>query len=469
MKKKKSKSMYLVLTLLLLLVAGFTTYAIYKTSARGTANVSAANWIVKVTADSTTTNVTGGNNNIALGACATHLAPGGSCTVPFTVDMTDSEVDSIVSVEVGTGIAQETLDLMDDAGITLKISDGITEGYSYVLPYGTTKVLNLVIDWEAGEETDDEKASADVAISKIVGGLTIPVNMIVKQYNGGGESPAPTYTSYTLGDDVYFDPVSNQTTCTENEFSESNVVNGTSNCMKWRVMTVGDDASNSTITLQLDHNLVNKVAWNTSGSNNDGPVTVLQSLANATSTWANVETLNYTYDTTTSAENYGVLSCTNGVCNITKNNATTTITGTTGENAIPPLKARLITGEEVAAITKTQNSDETTIAANWTLANQTTFYFSRDNKVIGTKTTGEGNTNLKWLIENTYPSTSPSGATAYAYDSGNYGYWSLSPYRSNTSYSYYVNYDGDFYIGIVDSDSLYGARPVITIPKSKIQ
>ena len=184
MKKKKSKSMYLVLTLLLLLVAGFTTYAIYKTSATGTANVSAANWIVKVTANNTTTNVTGGASNISLGTCPNLLSPGSSCTIPFTVDMTESEVDSILTVGIGNSIDASTLTLMNEAGLSLKISDGINIQNAYTLNYGTTKTLNLVIDWEAGEETDDEKASADVALSKTVGTLSIPVNMIVRQYNG---------------------------------------------------------------------------------------------------------------------------------------------------------------------------------------------------------------------------------------------------------------------------------------------
>ena len=454
-KKRKNKSMYLLLMLLLLASAGFATYAIYKTSARGSANVTAANWIVKVTANGSTVNVTGGANNINLGECAIHLAPGSSCTIPFTVDMTESEVNSILTVGIGSGIDASTLALMSEAGLSLKISDGTNEGYAYALNYGTTKVLNLVIDWEAGLEDDDNKASADVALSKTVGTLTIPVNMIIKQYNG------EIYTKYNSSQEVYFDP-------TKSDQSECNdTVHTGATCMRWRVITINDEISDSTITLQLDHNLVNKVAWNTSGNNNDGPVTVLQSLANATSTWTNVDSLNYTYDTTTSAKNYGVLSCTNGVCDITKNNTTTTITGTTGANAIPPLKARLITGEEVAAITRTQTSGGNTIADNWSLATQDWFYFSNTGYKIGTQTSGEGNTNLSWLIENT-TAYSSSGATSNG--TNNSGYWTLSPCSSTGAFNV-SSYDGNLsnnsvYIG---SDYYYGARPVITIPKSKIQ
>ena len=71
-KRKNRKSKYLLL-LLLLVGAGFTTYALYKTSRSGSANVTAANWVVKVIANNTTTNVTGGANNINLGECATHI------------------------------------------------------------------------------------------------------------------------------------------------------------------------------------------------------------------------------------------------------------------------------------------------------------------------------------------------------------------------------------------------------------
>ena len=596
MKKKKSKSMYLVLTFLLLLVAGFTTYAIYKTSATGTANVSAANWVVKVTANSTTTNVTGGSNNINLGVCATHLAPGSSCTIPFTVDMTESEVDSILTVGIGNGINQDTLALMNEAGLSLKISDGTSEGYAYALNYGTTKVLNLIIDWEAGDEDDDNKASADVALSKTVGTLTIPVNMTVRQFNGltrtvtfnknsedsnietpssiqvtdggaisnipdlnsesvvfigwytsptggakltnttpiiddityyahygtyktvtfnthGGSEVSPisvgegrsmsslpesTKTGYylvgwfteeengtklttstiidsdieyhaqwrvnpvyTVGQAVYFDPTkSDQTECNDIDHTGAT-------CMRWRVISVGDTANNSTVNLQLDHNLINTTRWNETKKSYDGPITVFTSLANETAAWENVSLLNYTYDTTAvSPGNYGILTCTNGSCTV-NGSSTPIVTG---------LKARMITGEEVAAITSTQpnvGSD----AKYWTLASDVGFYFSNNGYKIGTKnTSGAGNTNLSWLIENTLVNSN-SGATSNGTD--NHGYWTLSPRISQmTDQVYVVRESGsigsakisDTYTNNVNTSSdYYGIRPVITIPKSKLQ
>ena len=581
-KKRKNKSMYLVLMLLLLASAGFATYAIYKTSARGTANVTAANWVVKVIANSTTTNVTGGASNINLGVCPNLLSPGSSCTIPFTVDMTESEVDSILTVGIGNGINQDTLALMNEAGLSLKISDETNEGYAYVLNYGTTKVLNLVIDWEAGSEDDDNKASADVALSKTVGTLTIPVNMTVRQFNGltrtvtfnkntedsnietpasqtvtdggtistipdlnsesvvfigwytsptggvkltsstpiiedvtyyahygvlrtvtfnthGGSSVSPisigegrtisslptstksgyelvgwfteeeggtklttsteinndiTYharwqvKTYALSEEVYFDPTkSDQSECNDTDHTGET-------CMRWRVIETNDSTSASTIKLQLDHNLVNMTRWSKTDSNNDGPAKVLEDLASSTSTWTNVEPLNYTYDTSAFTQNYGTLSCTSGTCKKKK----------TGEK-IYNVKARIITGDEVAAITRTQ-TDGTTIADNWSLANQDTFYFSRYDKVIGTNDDGEGNKNLSWLIENTRIN-SWSGATSNG--TNNEGYWTLSPLSTDASFAFFVYSRGDFNFNYVYHGSAYGARPVITIPKTKIQ
>ena len=268
--------------------------------------------------------------------------------------------------------------------------------------------------------------------------------------------------AYTLGQLLQYDPVNNEGCSTG------------ATCYKWRVITPNDTTSNSTITLQMDHNLVNTVAWVTqadygddenwdSGNVNKGPITALKALETATSSWDNSLKLNYTYDTSTAEYNYGTLSCTNGACIVAGNTITTN------------LKARMITGEEMRAITVAAGAGEGTLAYNWTLANgyYDYYFFSSESCPIGTYgsscTGGVGDTSLAWLIENTYTDQwTESGATLNTYDEDNGGYWALTPRGNFPDNIWFVEYSGQFtyYNTVVDDNNAYGVRPVITIPKS---
>ena len=184
--KKKTK---LLIALLLIFIGAGLTYALYSTSVGGNANVETANWLIKVKTGSNFDNQTGidvsnGATDINLGSCQ-KLAPGASCTLPFRVDATGTEVDTILTMELGENVSGATLSELEAAGINLRIEDNGTEVYSYLLNMGTYKDLNLIINWEAGNEDDDTKAAADVIIANKLAEITIPVNMIVKQRTGG--------------------------------------------------------------------------------------------------------------------------------------------------------------------------------------------------------------------------------------------------------------------------------------------
>ena len=196
-----------------------------------------------------------------------------------------------------------------------------------------------------------------------------------------------------------------------------------------------------------------------------GPTTILTSLASKTADWNSELLLNYTYDTSASTKNYGVLNCTSGSCTINGDTTTPIVTG---------LKARLITGEEVTNITRMYTIG-TTNADSWSLANQSMYYFSGTNRQIGTLGgNNTGHTILSWLIDNTYANTT-SGSTANYFKASNeydtYGYWTLSPSvgDSNSRSSYYVHENGMFGSNAASSNSTdYGARPVITVLKSNL-
>ena len=258
---------------------------------------------------------------------------------------------------------------------------------------------------------------------------------------------------FAMGDLVQYDPVNNST-CTTG-----------STCYKWRVITTNDNTSNTNITLQMDHNLINLMEWiNQTDYNDDnnwynnvktnkGPISVLKALETETSSWDDSLKVNYTYDTSIGTYNYGTLTCTNGTCVVGENTITTN------------LKARMITAEEVKAITIAAGAEEGTIAYNWTLANGTDYYFSHTGYVLGTKTSGEGTTALSWLLENTGASSS-TGSTANAYGSNVYGYWTLSPYASITYGVWCVDSIGGPTYGFSSYNGIYGVRPVITVSKS---
>ena len=191
---------------------------------------------------------------------------------------------------------------------------------------------------------------------------------------------------------------------------------GSNTCYQWRI--IDPDETKNTATIQLNFDLMQSV-WNESGNNNDGPYTALSNLANATSTWTRVGNLNYFYDSTESDQNYGTLTCNDGICTISK-------TGTTIGTVATPVRARLITGREVANIT----------GLDW-------------NSYKNSST--ESSFSNTWLIDNGTRN----------------GYWTLSPVNNGTNAVRYVYYGGDFYYGYLPGSDVY-LRPVITVPKTDL-
>ena len=269
------------------------------------------------------------------------------------------------------------------------------------------------------------------------------------------EPETPTTVTYSLGQLVQYDPVEN-TSCTSGD-----------TCYKWRVITVDDNAENENIKLQMDHNLINKGAFSSTGLTNKfasyGPDVLLTDLAMATSSWDESLLLNFQYDTSASNASYGTLTCTSGSCTITGNNTPIATN----------VKARVITAEEIRDIAMTAGAPEESVAGTWTLANKENtgkYYLSNINYPLGnsTSSTGNGSRELSWLVENT-TSYSNSGATDNTYDENNNGYYTLSPVlaSANSMPSSWVVYKfGNLSTYYVDNANSIGARPVITIDKS---
>ena len=332
---------------------------------------------------------------------------------------------------------------------------------------------NVTCDGQALEYNvnGDKPTSGSITLNNgIVTGYILNISGYTVTKSGNNVTIAkelpPTYEVYTTGDLVQYDPVNN-----------SGCETGDT-CYKWRVITVGDTISNATITLQMDHNLVNKTPWvsradyndntnyGTNGNNNKGPITALKALETATASWDDSLKLNYTYDTSSATQNYGVLSCTNGTCIIGENTITTN------------LKARMITGEELRKIVMAAGAAVGSKADNWLISNYSFYSFADKKKIIGTYTDvpkGQtGSTELVWLVENTATNNNEyNEATSNAYGDNNTGYWSLSQRGDsleNAKYAWYLTNNGGFgsIIG-VNSTGNFGVRPVITIPKSVLE
>ena len=294
---------------------------------------------------------------------------------------------------------------------------------------------------------------------------------------------------YDLGD---FDPVS-EDTCNSSTFDLNAVNNGTSTCYKWRVITPDDTESKTNIRIQLDHNIFNKpMAWTKTSSastfvndgsifdetkNAAGPGGALSMLSQYTNSWVRLPLLNYTYDTsngtcyyTDGDDNtkcqYGVLSCINGTCKISKNNQE--------KELVTGLRTRLITAEEITEITNTVALEDA-LSQTWTIANNCSEskYAFTGYKRIGTDLGDDtNNTELAWLIENTmsYANGTNNVYSAPGNPGNNEGYWTLTSASGSNNRAWFVFYDGflDYNLSIDNYGNGLGVRPVTELNKTMI-
>ena len=173
---KGDKKILVLAVLVLLLTVCFGSYAIYRSSATGTGTLKAAAWSVKVKGtaissanfnfnfdDITWTKLTGYNKTIA---------PGSTGTITIPVDATGSEVDVILTAELG----QATL----PAGMSVSIDGNATKTIAYSTTEDAMKTnVVLNIQWLGSEEDDSSKDSSDLTAAGT--NLSIPVTLTAKQ------------------------------------------------------------------------------------------------------------------------------------------------------------------------------------------------------------------------------------------------------------------------------------------------
>ena len=379
----------------------------------------------------------------------------------FTTDIVnEGTIDAMVDVVSNNAYANASsttpITLPTYLTSTVTYSDGVEIKPNQLLAHNTSEKIKVRVEFKTDIEVSDLPSSGNTSI----------VFKFIGDYKQADKNAVGNNTTYTPGQVVYYDPVTNNT-CNSNEFDVNSINNGTSTCYKWRIIKVGDNRFEPKVAIQMDHNLVNKTTW-CATSDCFYPGDALRTLENATSGWKDELKLTYSYDVSESVNNvgsevainnYGLLSCISGTCTVLGNTATTN------------LKARLITGEEVRALTLYAGAPSDSKAGTWKIGNSYDYVISRTDRVLGGDAFDTGDTSLSWLIENT-SDDSYSNATPNAYGEYNYGYWTITPaYRytnDRANYPYFVSQNG-WLQGLSKYESGWGGvRPVIEIEKSKL-
>ena len=159
---KGNKKILIAALLVLLLTVCFGTYAIYRASGTATGSIKAATWSVKVNGtDIASTNYTFGVNNITwtkLTGYNNTIAPGSEGYIEIPVDADGSEVDVILTAQLGS----TTL----PTGMTATLAN-------------SSQTINYNIAWAGAESDDAEKDSNDLESQGQT--LSIPVTLTAKQ------------------------------------------------------------------------------------------------------------------------------------------------------------------------------------------------------------------------------------------------------------------------------------------------
>ncbi len=399
------------------------------------------------------------------------------CTV--TLDLNDGSTTSIIKTEKNKSI--KNLPHPDRIGYIFK--GWYTQKVDGDLIKNTTRItedITLYAHWEINEVTVTFNTNGGNSIQPVTlkqGGKLISLPEPIKDnyiFNGwytkeiGGELVSiddiimndityyARYNELQLGKIVYFDPVTSNE-CNEYTYDIDKIRSGESTCYRWRI--IDPDTNNDKINIQLDHNILNNVKWNSNTSlSSDGPVLAIKALEGKTRNWYRVEPITYTYDTSASLNSYGTFDCFNGQCSFDKDNKSVTVTSDS--------RARLITGEEIMTIINTK-ADGAADSRTWTLDNPNAIFFSSLSIKTGYTNEAFGDTRLSWLIENTTKSNT-TGSTSNLYGEDNDGYWTLSPSSKNSSYASMVTKYGDFESYVLYNNN-YGIRPVIHVSKDLLK
>ena len=211
----------------------------------------------------------------------------------------------------------------------------------------------------------------------------------------------------------------------------------------------------TTITMQQRENTIRNIPWHAGANDNSkGPDTILPQLETATSTWVNVNVLEYTPGQTTLYENantgctYTASTTSDYKIRCETNTYTNSVLGTR------KARARMITALEAGStgclVYKDGTTDKRVISPSINASNQGSCPDWMHNYLYQSKNYG-GSYNNDTVNENR------------VYD---YHYWTMSAYSGYTTHVWHVTSEGHLSTGNGTTNTGLGARAVVEITKS---
>ena len=167
----KGNKKILVAIIMMLFTIAFTTYAIYRSTATGNGTLRAANWVVKIDGNNIESVSLDFDSGTHLGKNNT-IAPGDTGTITIPVDATGSEVDVILTAELG-----DISGLPDGMTVTLNGTNGEQE-IAYNASSMTADVV-LTVTWAGALSDNTTKDGTDKTAAG--SNLTIPVTLTARQ------------------------------------------------------------------------------------------------------------------------------------------------------------------------------------------------------------------------------------------------------------------------------------------------
>ena len=179
------------------------------------------------------------------------------------------------------GAAEESANSYVSAIETAIVSDMMNSNYNYnpeqtfTLSDNGKKIVNGEKELEINIKGTYPTSGSVVIKDAIVKSAELKVS----GYDINYKAELPTYTKYSNGTAIYYNPETN-TKCSETEaVSETGVKSG---CMKWYIFN--DNESSSTVNMILDHNTTATVVYNSSNVNTSMKE-VKEALENDTEVW----------------------------------------------------------------------------------------------------------------------------------------------------------------------------------------
>ena len=175
-----NKKILVLAVLLLLISVGFSTYAIYRSSATSSDSIRAAHWIIDTNGTDIVANNTFALGNLDCGNASIGqngtIAPGDTCTATITIDADGSEV----AVAYTVSIDSSALTTLGNNQISVAAHSG--SSLTGTIPYGSTensmrRQVVLDVTWTALDTT----AQNALDVSTATGDIEIPVTVSVVQ------------------------------------------------------------------------------------------------------------------------------------------------------------------------------------------------------------------------------------------------------------------------------------------------